>query len=44
VWAAIASLGPTSWPTVARRLPALATTLALAAVAEMSARLPHLLR
>ena len=44
VWSAIASLGPTSWPTVARRLPALATTLALAAVAEMSARLPHLLR
>ena|GEM_PF-1919864 len=44
VWSAIASLGSTSWPTLARRLPALATTLALAAVAEMSERLPHLLR
>jgi undecaprenyl-diphosphatase len=44
VWSAIGSLGSMSWPTVARRLPALATTLALAAVAEMSERLPHLLR
>lgn len=44
VWAAIGSLGSASWLTVARRLPAVAVTLALAALAEFSERLPHLLR
>jgi len=44
VWSAIGSLGSMSWPVVVRRLPATAVTLALAAVAEMSERLPHLLR
>jgi hypothetical protein len=41
VWAAMASL-TLSWGTLARRLPATAVTLALAAVAEMSEWLPHL--
>jgi undecaprenyl-diphosphatase len=44
VWSAIGSLGSMSWPTLVRRLPAMVLTLALAAVAEMSERLPHLLR
>jgi undecaprenyl-diphosphatase len=44
VWAAMGSLGSTSWHTVVRRLPAVAVTLALAALAEMSERVPHLLR
>jgi undecaprenyl-diphosphatase len=44
VWSATGSLGSTSWRTVVRRLPAVAGTLALAALAEMSERVPHLLR
>jgi steroid 5-alpha reductase family enzyme len=44
VWSAIGALGSASWLTVARRLPAVAVTLALAALAELSERLPHLLR
>jgi undecaprenyl-diphosphatase len=44
VWSAIGLLGSTSWRTLVRRLPAVAGTLALAALAEMSERLPHLLR
>jgi undecaprenyl-diphosphatase len=44
VWSAVGSPGSASWATVARRLPAMATTLGLAAVAEVSERVPHLLR
>ena len=43
VWSALGSVGSASWPAVARRLPAVAVTLALAALAEWSDRLPHLL-
>jgi protein-S-isoprenylcysteine O-methyltransferase Ste14 len=50
VWAAIAALGPggvlarTSWRSVVWRLPSVATTLALAAIAELSECGPHLFR
>jgi undecaprenyl-diphosphatase len=44
VWSALGSVGSTSWASVARRLPAVAVTLALAALAEWSERLPHLWR
>ncbi|PYN20885.1 MAG: hypothetical protein DMD76_22995 [Candidatus Rokuibacteriota bacterium] len=44
VWSAMASLGTPSRRTVVRGLVAAAGTLALAALAEMSERLPHLLR
>ena len=43
VWSASGSVGSASWPTVARRLPAVGVTLALAALAEWSDRLPRLL-
>ena len=43
VWSALGSVGSASWPTVARRLPAVGVTLALAALAEWSDRLPRLL-
>jgi undecaprenyl-diphosphatase len=44
VWSAMASLGSTSPRALVRGLMAAAGTLALAALAEMSERLPHLLR
>jgi len=44
VWSAVGSFGSVSWATLARHLPATAVTLAVAAVAEMSEWLPHLLR
>ena len=44
VWSALGSVGSTSWASVARRLPAVAVTLALAALAEWSERLPHFWR
>jgi len=44
VWSAMASLGSTSRRTLVRGLMAAAGTLALATLAEMSERLPHLLR
>ena len=44
VWSAIAALGSISWPALVSRLPAVAGTLALAALAAISERVPHLLR
>jgi len=44
VWSAILALGSISWPALVSRLPAVAATLALAAVAALSERVPHLLR
>jgi hypothetical protein len=44
VWSAIAALGSISWPVLRSRLPAVAGTLALAALAAISERVPHLLR
>jgi undecaprenyl-diphosphatase len=50
VWAAIGALGPagvlarTSWRSIVWRLPAVAATLALAALAQLSERGPHLFR
>ena len=44
VWSAIGSIGSTSWRSVIRGLVAVAATLALAVLAEMSERLPHLFR
>jgi len=50
VWAAIGALGPggvlarMSWRSFVCRLPAVAATLAVAALAELSERGPHLFR
>src|SRR5262249_44909943 len=44
VGSAVGSLGSVSWGSLMRHLPATAVTVALAAVAEMSEWLPHLLR
>jgi hypothetical protein len=44
VWSAVGSIGSMSWRRDVRSLIAVAATLALAVLAEMSERLPHLLR
>jgi protein-S-isoprenylcysteine O-methyltransferase Ste14/membrane-associated phospholipid phosphatase len=44
VWSAVGSIGSMSWRRDVRSLIAMAATLALAVLAEMSERLPHLLR
>ena len=44
VWSAVGSIGSMSWRQDVRSLVAVAATLALAVLAEMSERLPHLLR